>query len=95
VPAAFAGLVLMWMFSKKFRERGTPIEQTKLELKAIKAASEIKKTKARLGTHEAIEAVRRNYKKEIFRLDKDQKLKAERLRYDPPAMAKYIIRNAG
>lgn len=89
IPFLVLGVFLFWIF---IRKRGTPIQQTKRELAAIEAGYKTEKLEATLGTERAKLFILANYTKEMNRLDEKQRKKADELRSDPVALAKYLVR---
>ena len=89
IPVFFVVSIILWIV---FRRRGNPLGQTLAELQAIEAARDIKEYKAIAGAEAAKMRVERRYHVELLALNEKQEKQAEKLRDDPAALAKFIVR---
>jgi ABC-type transport system involved in cytochrome bd biosynthesis fused ATPase/permease subunit len=92
VPFFCLSMILGWLIFRKSRDRGTPIAQTRTELKAIEAESNARKAIAELGAAQARALVEANYQAELQKLTDIQKKEVEVLRDDPAKLAAYLVR---
>jgi hypothetical protein len=79
-----AGLLLM--------RRGSPLETTKSELRAIETGEKIRQIEIKRGRDAANAAADLEYKEKLDALDDKYKRNAEALRADPAARARYLAR---
>lgn len=89
VPFLFLFLILSWVF---FRRRGTPIEQTKRELEIIEAGRRARKLKEEMGLERAKAYLDVIYAQELAALDTKQQDRAQELRDNPQALARFLVR---
>lgn len=89
VPLFILAVIFGWVL---FRRHGTPIEQTRAELDAIKAGRDAQELQARLGAEGAKRILQIQYSKELTALNEEQKTKAKELQNDPKALAKFLVR---
>lgn len=92
IPLFIVGVIIGAVFSKRVRDRGAFLDQTKAELEASKAAAEALRWKAELGAEKAAAKVEAEHKAELEKLDDTQKQEAQKLRKDPGALARYLVR---
>jgi len=95
IPIFLIGVILGWMFFRRSRDRGTPIAQTKTELRAIEAEAQAAKLIETVGAERAKALVKEQYQKELDALDAKQKAEAKELEDDPQKLAKFLVRAAG
>ncbi len=72
----------------------TPFAQVTKELEVIRAGAEVERVRAELGHTEALKHIDDKYAKELKALEEAQQEEATRLREDPEALARFIIRGA-
>lgn len=90
IPFFILFMILGWIV---FRRRDvTPLEHTKRELKAIQASREIKELIIHDGISKARLKIIAKYMSEKEQFSKDQQIKAERLKHDPVALSKFLVR---
>lgn len=92
IPLFVVGVIIGAVFSKRVRDRGAFLDQTKAELEASSAAAEALRWKAELGAERAAAKVEAEHRAELEALDEKQKQEAEQLRKDPGALARYLVR---
>ncbi len=64
------------------------------ELKAIQAGVEVDKLTAELGHQEALKHIDDKYAAELKQMDEAQSKHADKLRKDPEALTRYIVRGS-
>lgn len=84
-------LTVTWEWVR-YRDRKNPFEAIKIELKAIRAASEAADWKARLGVERAKAMVRNKYYREIVKLEATQPRLLRELEQNPVALVKFLVR---
>jgi len=84
--AGVVGLVIALIF------RRNPVTQMGRELAGIREASQAKKATAEKGTGVAATLVEANHAEAIAKFDENQKKKADKLRGNPPALARWLNR---
>lgn len=72
----------------------TAFAQVAKELVAIRAGAEVERVRAELGHTEALKHIDDKYGREIEALAEKEREQAVRLREDPEALARFIIRGA-
>lgn len=92
VPLFVVGVLLGFVVSSKTRRKGPPPEQVKAELEVIKAGARAKALEVELGAEKAAAAVEEAYRAETERMDAQEREKAQELRQDPRALARYLAR---
>lgn len=92
VPLFVVGVVLGFLISARVRGNGPPPEQVAAELKAIKAGAKAHKLELELGAEQAAAQVEAEYHAEAKRLDTEERAEADKLRADPGALARYLVR---
>lgn len=92
VPLFVLAVVLGWVI---FRKRGTPIAQTQAELAAIQAGRRIRELEAEAGAEAAKQAAYKDYMDKRAKLSVKQQAQAERLKDDPVALSKFLVRAGG
>ena len=90
IPFFILAMILGWLI---FRKRDvTPIEQTKNELEAIREGRKTKELAIKEGAGRARLELLAKYAREKKELSQKQKAKAERLKHDPVALSKFLVR---
>lgn len=89
IPFFILAVVLGWVI---FRKRSTPIEQIQAELEAIRAGRKIREMEERDGAVKARIEVLARYAQEKKQMTEAQQAEAERLKDDPVALAKFLVR---
>lgn len=92
VPLFALGVVLGFIVSEKVRRKGLPDDQVAAELEAITAGSEARKMEVVVGTAKAVEVVEETFSEAREALDETERDEAEKLREDPRALARYLLR---
>ena len=95
IPIFIIGVLLGWLFFGRSRARGTPLAQTKTELRAIEAEAQAAKLVKTIGAERAKVLVKEQYQRELGVLDAKQKAEAKELEDDPQKLAKFLVRAAG
>ena len=90
IPLIVALSVAIWIVLR----RGTPIDALNDELDVIKAGADARKLVAAQGAGEALNAVSTQHRDALDKLDDDQQIQAERLKDDPVALARFLVRAA-
>ena len=90
VPLVFVGSVLLYTLT--VGRRANPVETAKKELRVIKAGAEASKARAELGTEKAIAVVESKYRLDLAALEGEKAARAEKLKEDPRALARFIVR---
>ncbi len=80
------------LLRKWFRPRLPPMEMVTRELEAIRAGVEADKVRAELGHEQALRHVEDKYREELLALDEKDKEQADKLRNDPEALTRFIMR---
>jgi len=91
VPLLVIGAVWIWVIT---RGRKTPADTLGLELDAIRAGSEAREAKARLGHEKALAEVKARHAADLAKLEAEQAAKAKELENDPVALARFAVRAA-
>jgi len=78
-----------------FRGRGGRWWDVKHELEVIEAGRQAREAKACLGAAQAAEQVREQHAEALALLDVDQAKEAERLKADPVALSRFLVRVGG
>lgn len=89
IPLVVLGGIFLFVMS---RGKESPSKILFTELDAIKAGSDAKKVQAEKGAEIASEEVRKKHAEALKKLDEEQKAEAERLKNDPVALSKFLIR---
>jgi hypothetical protein len=92
VPLFALGVVLGFLISGKVRRKGPPPAQVKAELEAITAGAEASKMAAAVGKAEAVRVVEETHSEAVEALDEKEREEADKLREDPRALARYLVR---
>lgn len=89
IPFLFLLFLLGWIF---FRKRGAPLEQIETELEAIWAGQKVREMREKEGAVRARLEVLAKYANEREQLSREQQEKAEKLKDDPVALSKFLVR---
>ena len=90
IPFFILALILGWVLFRG--RRGTPLAQTKAELEAIEAGRLAREMQARLGAEAARKNLEVQYSQQLKALDDEQAAKAAKLRDNPQALARFLVR---
>jgi len=91
VPLILAAAVWFWIVT---RGRILPADTLSTELDAIRAGSEAREMKARLGREKALAEIKAKHAADLAKLDAEQAAKAKELENDPVALARFSVRAA-
>lgn len=92
IPLILLGLIIGWLLFRRYRERGTPLKQTKVEIQAIEAAGLAQAKEAELGAAQAKAWVEANYQAQLNALNDAQKEQARELQDNPSKLAAFLVR---
>ena len=95
VPLTIVVAILGVVTGTQLQRRGSvgdARKRVKRELEAIDASTAAAKVVAEKGAERALEAIEEAHATELEVLDEKQKAKAERLRKDPAALSKFLVR---
>lgn len=95
VPLTALGALLAIVVGTQFQRRFSAAEagkRVKRELKAIDAATKVAAVVNEHGKERALKALTATHVIEMESLDEKQRAKAEKLRRDPAALSKYLVR---
>lgn len=96
LPLFIAGVILVWLLFRRWKGGAQPpMESIQRELQAIRAGAEANRLRAKLGAEKALQIVEKKYQQALADLDERQKIQADRLRDDPEALTRFIIRGSG
>ena len=93
LPVIAIGAVGAFLF---FGQRGRKAIYARLqsELDAITSGAEADRVEAELGADEARKHVEDKYAAELAAFDAEKRAEAEKLRHDPEALARFIVRGS-
>ncbi len=87
--------VVTWILWRRWVGKSShPMDLVSHELKAIQAGVEVEKLTAELGHQEALKHIDDKYAEEMRRMDEAQRKKSDKLRKDPEALTRYIVRGS-
>lgn len=94
IPLFIAGAIIGWLLFSKIRGWGNPLAQTMTELEAIRSGAKVRRIEAELGNKQALKHVEDAYKADLSKLDEEQTKEAEKLREDPEALTRFLVRTS-
>lgn len=89
IPLLVFVAVLGWVI---FRRRGTPLNQTRAELKVIEAGRRARELEAEWGISQAKLQILVDYQEAVASLDKKQQAKAKKIGNNPAKLARFLVR---
>ncbi len=89
VPLLFVIALLAWMLLNR---KKTPLEQTRAELRAIRAGARAENIEAKVSHAAAKRYVERAYETELAALNARQRAKAKELSNAPAKLARFLVR---
>lgn len=90
------GVLLAWILVRRWlpqsKPKVPPLDHIRRELTAIREGAKVDKLQAELGHEQAVQHIEDKYRKELEEMEAERKAEAEKLRADPEALTRYIIR---
>lgn len=87
--------IITWVMWRRWkRNPPMPLDVVAHELKAIQAGVEVEKVTAELGHQEALKHIDDKYAAELQQMNEAESKRADKLRKDPEALTRYIVRGS-
>ncbi len=96
IPIFIIGVLLAWILVRRWfptrKPSVPPLDRIQKELEAIREGAQVDKLQAELGHEQAVAHIEDKFREELAAMDEERAAEAERLRADPEALTRYIIR---